>query len=174
MFQNLVKIFGIGELLPQKRIPIDPDSRKLRNTPDHGYRSIIKFLIVFLGHVLSTLIRHTVLNAHGICSFTCLMDDMRLSAFTMGHVFFASAMGFRKCCLRSSPQISQDRFEHFSLAHFRAFSRTFTYFHAFSRTQISITRFALMRNGLNAIAKEINDALWNSLAARCPTRYGTR
>ena len=43
-----------------------------------------------------------------------------------------------------------------------------------SRTQISITRFALMRNGLNAIAKEINDALWNSLAARCPTRYGTR
>ena len=77
MLQNLVKIFRTGELLSQKRLPINPDNRKLRNASNHSYRHIVKLFVGFLSHVLSTLIRHTVLNAHGICSFICSMDNMR-------------------------------------------------------------------------------------------------
>ena len=77
MLQNLIKIFRTGELLPQKRFPINPDNRKLRNASNHIYRHIVKLFVGFLSHVLSTLIRHTALNAHGIRSFICSMDNMR-------------------------------------------------------------------------------------------------
>jgi signal transduction histidine kinase len=77
MLQNLVKIFRAGELLPQKRFPINPDNRKLRNASNHIYRHIVKLFVGFLSHVLSTPIRRIVLNAHGICSFICSMDNMR-------------------------------------------------------------------------------------------------
>ena len=77
MLQNFIEIFRTGELLPQKCLSINPDNRKLRNASNHIYRHIVKLFVSFLGHVLSTLIRHTVLNAHGICSSICSMDNMR-------------------------------------------------------------------------------------------------
>ena len=77
MLQNFIEIFRIGELLPQKRFPINSDNRKLRNASNHIYRHIVKLFVGFLSHVLSTLIRRIVLNAQGIRSFIYSMDNMR-------------------------------------------------------------------------------------------------
>lgn len=97
MLQNLIEIFRIGELLPQKRFPINSDNRKLRNASNHIYRHIVKLFVGFLSHVLSTLIRRIVLNAQGIRSFIYSMDiTCGRSAFTMSHVSFASARGFQQ------------------------------------------------------------------------------
>lgn len=126
MLQNLIEIFRIGELLPQKRFPINSDNRKLRNASNHIYRHIVKLFVGFLSHVLSTLIRRIVLNAHGICSFICSMDNMR--AIRIHH---------EPCFLRERERLSTDRdcikaaacqsrFEHFS----RALPRIFTHLHA--------------------------------------------
>ena len=98
MLQNLIEIFRIGELLPQKRFPINPNNRKLRNASDHIYRHIVKLFVGFLSHVLSTPIRRIVLNAHGICSFICSMDNMR--AIRIHH---------EPCFLRERDGLSTDR-----------------------------------------------------------------
>ena len=96
MFQNLIKIFRIGELLPQKLFPINPANRKLRNASDHIYGYIVKLFVGFLGHVLSTPIRRIMLNAHGVRSFVCSVDNMRAIRIHHGPCFFASAMGFQQ------------------------------------------------------------------------------
>ena len=54
-----------------------------------------------------------------------------------------------RACIKSSSLLKQIR---------ALLSRISAHFHAFSRTQIPITYFTLMRDGFNVIAKEINDA----------------
>ena len=98
MLQNLIEIFRIGELLPQKRFPINSDNRKLRNASNHIYRHIVKLFVGFLSHVLSTLIRRIVLNAQGIRSFIYSMDNMR--AIRIHH---------EPCFLRERDGLSTDR-----------------------------------------------------------------
>jgi len=98
VLQNLIEIFRIGELLPQERFPINPNNRKLRNASNHIYRHIVKLFVGFLSHVLSTPIRHIVLNAHGIRSFVCSMNDMRAIRIHHG-----------PCFLRERDGLSTDR-----------------------------------------------------------------
>lgn len=151
MLQNLIKIFRTGELLSQKRLPINPDNRKLRNASNHIYRHIVKLFVGFLSHVLSTLIRRIVLNAHGIRSFICSMDNMRAICIHHEPCFLRERDGLStdRACIKSSSLSKQIR---------ALLSRTSAHFHAFSRTQIPITYFTLMRDEFNVIAKEINDA----------------
>ena len=93
MLQNLIEIFRIGELLPQKRFPINSDNRKLRNASNHIYRHIVKLFVGFLSHVLSTPIRRIALNAHGICSFICSMDNIRAIRIHHGPCFLRERDG---------------------------------------------------------------------------------
>lgn len=148
MLQNLIEIFRIGELLPQKRFPINSDNRKLRNASNHIYRHIVKLFVGFLSHVLSTLIRRIVLNAQGIRSFIYSMDNMRAIRIHHEPCFLRERDGLStdRDCIKAAA--CQSRFEHFS----RAFSRTCT--HADSNH----IYFTLMRDEFNVIAKEINDA----------------
>ena len=77
---------------------------------------------------------------------------MRLSAFHHEACFLREREGFQQIGLAftSTMQSRQVR---------ALLSRILAHFRALARTQTSITRFALMRDGLNAIVKEINDAL---------------
>ena len=151
MLQNLIEIFRTGELLPQKRFPINSDNRKLRNASNHIYRHIVKLFVGFLSHVLSTLIRRIVLNAQGIRSFACSMDNMRRIRIHHGPCFLRERerLSADRDCIKSSSLLKQIR---------ALLSRISAHFHALTRTQIPITYFTLMRDGFNVIAKEINDA----------------
>ena len=121
MLQNLIEIFRIGELLPQKRFPINSNNRKLRNASDHIYRHIVKLFVGFLSHVLSTPIRRIVLNAHGIRSFVCSMDNTRAIRIHYEPCFLRERDGFppdRICIHVSNPS-----------KRVRALSRTLTHQH---------------------------------------------
>lgn len=123
MIQNLIEIFRIGELLPQKRFPINSDNRKLRNASNHIYRHIVKLFVGFLSHVLSTLIRRIVLNAQGIRSFIYSMDNMRAIRIHHEPCFLRERDGLStdRACIKSSSLLKQIR---------ALFSRIFTHLHA--------------------------------------------
>ena len=122
IFQNVIEIFRIGELLPQERLPVDPDDRELRDASDHIYRHIVKLFVGFLGHVLSTLIRHIVLNAHGIRSFICSMDGMRAIRIHHGPCFLRERDGFPpdRICIHVSNPSKRVRALSRTLSHSRA------------------------------------------------------
>ena len=130
MLQNLIEIFRIGELLPQKRFPINSDNRKLRNASNHIYRHIVKLFVGFLSHVLSTLIRRIVLNAQGIRSFIYSMDNMRAIRIHHEPCFLRERDGLStdRACIKSSSLLKQIRALLSRISsHFRALARTCTH-----------------------------------------------